>query len=59
MSTFKVIEVFEISNVAILVCDLFDNSVITDTSITDVGSFNKDEFAGNPQLFVLANRSKD
>ena len=45
MSTFKVIEIFEISNATILVCDLFDDSVITDTLITDVGVFNKDEFA--------------
>ena len=44
MSTFKVFEIFEVSNATILVCDLFDDSVITDTLITDVGIFNKGDF---------------
>ena len=44
MSTFKVLEIFEISNATILVCDLFDDSVVTDTLVTDVGIFNKEEF---------------
>ena len=45
MGMIKVIEVFEISNATILVCDLFDDSIITDTLITNIGVFNKDEFA--------------
>lgn len=44
MSTFKVFEIFEVSNATVLVCDLFDDSVITDTLITDAGIFNKGEF---------------
>ena len=45
MGTINVTEVFEISSATILVCDLFDDSIITDTLITDIGVFYKDEFA--------------
>ncbi len=45
MKYIKVNEVFETSNATILVCDLFDDDKITDILITDIGTFNKDEFA--------------
>ena len=67
MEVINVIEVFEIPNATILVCDLFDDNVITDTLTTDIGIFNKDEFAvehvtacfGEPKQRIIGIRKKN
>lgn len=38
-------ESFETKNITILVCEMFSDDVVTDTLVTDVGSFNNREFA--------------
>ena len=45
MEYVEVKDVFEISNATMLVCDLFDDGIIADTLITDIGNFYKDEFS--------------
>ena len=45
MENIEVKEIFEISNATMLVCDLFDDCIITDKLITDIGVFHKGEFS--------------
>ena len=50
-------ESFAINNATVLVCEMFDNDIVTDQLITSVGNFKKGDFVVEDSKSCFSNPS--